>query len=105
MIKYVYIALLVTGCAVGSSLPDMSDSGPDAETPRQYKHQETSKEEVPMGTNERDGCVPDRFASNNIPPGYRIDPDCPPMIYDPAKWIPPWDPSPVIQEKPYVETN
>lgn len=49
-----------------------------------------------------DACVPERFASNAIPSDFRLDPSCPPMIYDPPRNIPRWDPGPVItptQEK------
>lgn len=102
MYRYAYILLSLVGCAAGSTLPIEAEAGPDASAPKQYKREE--KANPKWEPTERDGCVPDRFASDNIPPGYRIDPDCPPMIYDPAQWIPPWDPGPVIKEKSY-ETN
>ncbi len=44
-----------------------------------------------------DACVPQRFAADQIPYGFQYDINCPPIIYAPPRWIPPWDPGPVIK--------
>jgi len=43
-----------------------------------------------------DACVNPRFAADQIPYGFQYDINCPPIIYAPPRWIPPWDPSPII---------
>ncbi len=46
-----------------------------------------------------DACIPERFAADAIPYGFKYDINCPPDIYDPPRWIPPWDPSPIIKSE------
>lgn len=45
----------------------------------------------------QDNCKSDTFTADNIPSGYIIDPECPPNIIWPPKFILPTDPSPVIR--------
>lgn len=45
-----------------------------------------------------DACVPETFAADAIPYGFVFDLSCPPNIYDPPKWLPPWDIGPVIKQ-------
>lgn len=44
-----------------------------------------------------DACIPERFAADAIPYGFKFDINCPPDIYAPPRYIPPWDPSPIIK--------
>lgn len=87
--RYLILCFLL-GCAVGVADPLSSEEKrrPEQQRPAPIE------EDLTVADLKTDACVPDRFASNAIPENYRLDPSCPPEIYNPQRFIPPNDPGP-----------
>lgn len=104
MKKILCIVLFMSGCASA-----VDDNSPLVETPTTataVKHDDTSVEEdfkppVRLPTKlkvngDTPRCTPDTFMADAIPPGYQLDPNCPPIIIWPPSFIWPNDPGPII---------
>jgi hypothetical protein len=91
--KLSLIALLLAGCANSVSDP-LNNSGQESIAQKEAPVEVYSTETKSF---DPDACVPDVFASNAVPIGYQLDPNCPPRIFDPPKFSLPGDPGPVIK--------
>jgi len=92
---YIFVFTLV-GCV--SNYGDGQKKN-DAESTVQSNHKsedDVSDPELPYLLKIHE-CIPDVFMANEIPSGYTLDPNCPPEIIWPPKYIPPYDPGPIIQ--------
>ncbi len=85
--------LCLSGCAY--SVIDSQKEEPEGVTVVQRPVPEEPK--LFVTSKDPDACVRQRFAADDIPYGFQYDPACPPDIYAPPRWIPPWDPGPIIK--------
>ncbi len=92
---YLFI-LLATGCTYSVREVITTEEASVAEPQREPPVQPTYDLVRDAGA---DVCVPETFAADQIPYDFQYDINCPPNIYAPPRWIPPWDPSPIIQNK------
>lgn len=94
MYRLYLITLFLAGCANGASVYIETDAEVTHQhpAPRQPDLIDAGIKDV-----ETDVCKPQTFAADQIPSGFQFDIDCPPNIYYPPRWIPPWDPSPIIK--------
>jgi hypothetical protein len=53
------------------------------------------------GFKDPDACVQAQIILGIDPIPKRIDPNCPPIFID-YRWIPPWDPSPIIKDEVFA---
>jgi hypothetical protein len=94
-------AVLLVGCAYGSADTLDNDNVSDTNVLLPPKSDEAQlpndKDEYRFARNLREPCNPDKFLADSIPPGYKIDPNCPPVIIWPPKVIIKGDPGPVIR--------
>jgi hypothetical protein len=94
--RILLLALCLPACAY--SVLDNQDDATKTVVPSTQKSapEETVYTDSPRPV-DPDACVPQHFAADAIPYGFKLDPSCPPDIYAPPRWIPPWDPGPVIK--------
>lgn len=95
MNKFVLLFLIFVSCSVGT-VAEIKQQ--DAQPVPSQTRKAPTQPEYDASTNRGDACVPDEFTADNIPSDYKVDWNCPPRIYDPPRWIPPWDPGPVIKK-------
>lgn len=96
------LGLSSLGCAVGVSGEFPTEPAAEDKTPQVISIPDNTAESFPdnklvWSSTLRKPCNPDRFLADSIPPGYKIDPDCPPEIIWPPKVILKGDPGPVIK--------
>ncbi len=89
------LILFMTGCTY--SIHESIDN--DAGAPVAQREAPIEPEYIPVVKDAgADVCVPQTFAADQIPYGFQYDINCPPNIYDPPRWIPPWDIGPIIKD-------
>lgn len=92
--KLILAIVLLSGCA--HSVSDSFDSESEDQYPAIQRPAPSEEDYVEPKKLNPDACVPQKFASNNIPPDFKLDPSCPPEIYDPPQFILPGNIGPVI---------
>lgn len=93
-----FALLFVSACAY-SPVANLPEDKVSEEKPV-FKASPAAKEDdyAPSRPLDPDACVPERFAANSIPSDFKLDPSCPPMIYDPPRVViinNPGDPAPI----------
>jgi hypothetical protein len=103
MKSYLFIlsSILLVGCAYGSvdTLDDDNVNDTNVLLPPRSEQTDLSDDrtEYHFARSLRTPCNPDKFLADSIPAGYKIDPNCPPVIIWPPKIILKGDPGPVIR--------
>ncbi len=93
---YLLTTLLIAGCAYGVTEDKESIIATSPIVQREAPLEDAGIE-LTDAWKDPDACVTQTFAADQIPYGFQYDINCPPNIYAPPRWIPPWDPGPVIK--------
>lgn len=97
--KHLFLTLfLLSACSNNSSGDDCSEPTNTVVIIEKQRQAPEEKNYI-APPKDRDGCITQHFAADNIPSDFEFDPSCPPDIWFPPKYIPPWDPGPVIKTK------
>lgn len=102
--KTLLLVLFMTGCAVGSEADLSVVKTNDIAPPTKHLSAPPDEEMVELPRvstrikldNDTPECKPDVFMADAIPPGYQLDPNCPPTIIWPPSFHWPNDPGPII---------
>lgn len=97
--KYFIFLLAVTGCAVEYSTPESTEIEVRlVRNDKQFTFLPIQKYTVAkISEREINNCVTDRIYADAIPYNYVFDPNCPPEIIHPPKFILPNDIGPIIR--------